>query len=70
VDEGLKSLRMALNAGFEDYPKVRSDPNLASLQASPKFAELVDQYDEPVINWRAVQSTMGVFGKLFGGDKK
>lgn len=46
-------------------PQVRSDKNLAGLRDSPRFKEVVDKYDEPVINWDAVQSTFGVFGKLF-----
>ncbi|WIA37077.1 hypothetical protein OEZ86_014050 [Tetradesmus obliquus] len=69
VDEGLRSLDMAMNCGFEDYAKVRSDKNLAALRASPKFQPLLEKYDEPVINWRAVESTLGVFGKLFKKDK-
>lgn len=47
VDEGLKSLDMAMNCGFEDYEKVRSDKNLANLRTSPKFEPLVEKYDEP-----------------------
>eukprot|EP00882_Tetradesmus_deserticola_P017019 GHRQ01018205.1.p1 GENE.GHRQ01018205.1~~GHRQ01018205.1.p1 ORF type:complete len:171 (+),score=96.20 GHRQ01018205.1:399-911(+) len=69
IDEGLRSLDMAMNCGFEDYAKVRSDKNLANLRASPKFQPLLEKYDEPVINWRAVESTLGVFGKLFKKDK-
>jgi len=65
VDEGLKSLDQALNLGFEDYGKVRADPNLAKLRQSPKFSDVLDKYDEPVINWAAVQGTFGAFGKLF-----
>jgi hypothetical protein len=69
VDEGLRSLDAAMNCGFEDYAKVRSDKNLAGLRSSPKFDTLVEKYDEPVINWRAVESTLNVFGKLFKKDK-
>lgn len=59
-----------MNCGFEDYAKVRSDKNLAGLRGSPKFEALVDKYDEPVINWRAVESTLGIFGKLAKGFGK
>jgi hypothetical protein len=38
---------MAMNCGFEDYAKVRSDKNLANLRASPKFEPLLEKYDEP-----------------------
>jgi hypothetical protein len=49
----------------QDYGKVRSDPNLVKLRESPKFSEVLDKYDEPVINWGAIQGTFGAFGKLF-----
>lgn len=68
MDEGIKSLKVALNAGFDDYPKVRSDKNLATIQKSPKFTELIDQYDEPVIDWAAIKGTFGAFGKMFKKD--
>jgi len=44
---------------------VRTDKNLARLRDSPKFGALMDRYDEPVINWAAVQGTFGALGKLF-----
>lgn len=69
VDEGLKSLDMAMNCGFEDYEKVRSDKNLSNLRTSPKFEKLINSYDEPVINWEAINNTFGAFGKLFKKDK-
>jgi hypothetical protein len=65
VDEGLRSLDLAMAAGFEDYAKVRSDKNLAAVRASPKFEKLINAYDEPVINWGAVQGTFGFLGKVF-----
>jgi hypothetical protein len=65
VDEGLKSLDMAMNCGFEDYSKVRNDKNLAQLRTSPKFEKLINSYDEPVINWDAINNTFGAFGKIF-----
>jgi len=65
VDEGLKSLETAMSAGFEDYSKIRSDKNLEGLRKSPKFNAVIDKYDEPVINWDALNS----FKSLFGGKK-
>lgn len=65
VDEGLRSLEQALNLGFEDYQKVRSDKNLVKLRESPKFDDVINKYDEPVINWDAINNTFGAFGKLF-----
>jgi hypothetical protein len=55
VDAGLEALRLALASGFEDYPKVRQDPNLAGLRSSPKFKQLIDQYDEPLLNEGAIK---------------
>jgi len=65
VEEGLRSLDLAMSAGFEDYPKVRSDKNLAKLRTNPKFEKLINAYDEPVINWGAVKSTFGFLDKVF-----
>ncbi|GBF94159.1 hypothetical protein Rsub_07146 [Raphidocelis subcapitata] len=67
MDEGLKALEKALSLGFEDYGKVRSDPNLKRLrdESGARFEELVNSYDEPVINMEAIKATFGVFGKLF-----
>ncbi len=55
VDAGLEALEAALSAGFEQYNKVRTDPNLESLRKSPKFKKLIDQYDEPIINEGALK---------------
>ena len=41
--------------GFEQFSKIRSDPNLAPLRASPKFKPLLDKYDEPVLALGAMQ---------------
>lgn len=69
ADEGLRSLDMAMNCGFEDYQKVRSDKNLANVRTSPKFEKLINAYDEPVINWSAIEGTFGAFKGLFGNKK-
>ena len=55
VDAGLEALGEALAAGFEQFGKVRSDPNLDALRTSPKFKTLIDSYDEPVINDNAIK---------------
>jgi hypothetical protein len=46
---------------------VRSDPNLKRLreETGSRFEELVNSFDEPVINMEAIKATFGVFGKLF-----
>ena len=50
VDAGLEALDTCLKAGFDQFGKVRSDPNLEALRTSPKFKSLIDQFDEPVID--------------------
>merc|ERR1719316_2592718 len=47
-DLGLKALRDSLNAGFDDYKKIKTDPDLKELREMDpkKFKELIDQYDE------------------------
>jgi len=58
-----------MNCGFEDYQKVRSDKNLATVRTNPKFEKLINAYDEPVINWAAIEGTFGAFKGLFGNKK-
>ena len=55
VDAGLEALEAALSAGFEQFNKVRTDPNLDALRKSPKFKTLIDSYDEPVFNDNAIK---------------
>ncbi|BDA41945.1 Protein MET1, chloroplastic [Coccomyxa sp. Obi] len=61
VDAGLEALESALSAGFEQYNKVRTDPNLETLRKSPKFKKLIDQYDEPIINEGALKALKNIF---------
>lgn len=61
VDAGLEALDSALASGFEDYVKVRKDPNLAKLRESPKFTKLINIYDEPFINEAAVNAIKNLF---------
>lgn len=58
---GLEALDSALAAGFENYEKVRSDPNLANLRKSDRFKVLIDRYDEPIINEAALNAIKGLF---------
>lgn len=59
TDEGIRSLEQALNLGFEDFKQCRTDKNLAKLRESAKFDEVLNKYDEPVINMEAVKATFG-----------
>lgn len=55
IEAGLEALESAMANGFEQYSKIRSDPNLANLRKSKKFTELINKYDEPVINENAIK---------------
>ena len=51
VDAGLDSLEAALRSGFEQFNKVREDPNLDNLRKSERFDKIINQYDEKVIDF-------------------
>lgn len=61
VDAALESLNSALAAGFDDYQKVRDDPNLAEARKSEDFAAVVNKYDESIINENAMRVLKGLF---------
>lgn len=68
VDPGLEALDAALAAGFSDYGKVRSDPNLAKLREDKAaFGRVINKYDEPIINEAAVAAIKNLFS--FGRKK-
>lgn len=50
MDAGIEALETCLKSGFDQFGKVRSDPNLEQLRKSSKFTELIDRFDEPVID--------------------
>lgn len=43
--EAIKSLEEAFNSGFDNYATVRSDPDLAALQDTNEFNELMKEYE-------------------------
>lgn len=51
VDAGLDSLEAALRSGFEQFNKVREDPNLDNLRKNERFDKIINQYDEKVIDF-------------------
>ncbi|KAL4854760.1 hypothetical protein ACK3TF_004676 [Chlorella vulgaris] len=61
ADSGLEALNAALASGFEDYDKVRKDPNLANVRKSPNFTKVLNRYDEPIINEGAIKALKSLF---------
>lgn len=51
VEPGLDALETALKSGFEQFNKVRQDPNLDNLRKSDRFDKIINQYDEKVIDF-------------------
>jgi len=62
VNAGLEALEQALVSGFDDYGKIRNEPNLANVRASPDFKPLINRFDEPIFNEDVVKSIKGLFG--------
>ena len=47
VDAGLEALDSAMKTGFQQFDKIRSDPNLENLRKDEaRFKETVEKYDE------------------------
>ncbi|XP_061363482.1 protein MET1, chloroplastic [Gastrolobium bilobum] len=67
IQAALSSLEEALDAGFEDFKRIRTDPDLANVRASEEFDPLMKRFDESFINENAINAIKSLFG-LF--DKK
>lgn len=62
IEAGLSALGDAMEAGYEDYQTIRTDPDIANLRSSEKFKPLLDKYDEPFINENAINAIKNLFG--------
>ncbi|OVA00853.1 PDZ domain [Macleaya cordata] len=62
LQAGLSALEDALKAGFEDFNRVRTDPDLANLRTSPEFDPLMKRFDESFINENAINAIKSIFG--------
>ncbi|XP_019155679.1 PREDICTED: uncharacterized protein LOC109152439 [Ipomoea nil] len=62
IQAGLSALEDALQAGFEDFKRVRTDPDLAGLRASEDFEPLLKKFDESFINENAINALKSLFG--------
>jgi len=45
LDAALKAMAQCLQAGYEGFEELRSDPDLAALRSDPRFAELLARFE-------------------------
>uniref|UniRef100_A0A7N0THN8 PDZ domain-containing protein n=1 Tax=Kalanchoe fedtschenkoi TaxID=63787 RepID=A0A7N0THN8_KALFE len=62
IQAGLSALEDALKAGYEDFKRIRSDPDLANIRASEDFDPLLKRFDETFINENAINAIKSIFG--------
>ncbi|XP_052186116.1 protein MET1, chloroplastic [Diospyros lotus] len=62
IQAGLSALEDALEAGFEDFKRIRTDPDLANIRASEEFDPLLKRFDESFINENAINAIKSLFG--------
>ncbi|CAN6165257.1 unnamed protein product [Urochloa humidicola] len=62
IEAGISALEDALKAGYEDFKRIRSDPDLENLRKSEKFDPLLKNYDESFINEKALDAIKSLFG--------
>ncbi|XP_062171241.1 protein MET1, chloroplastic [Alnus glutinosa] len=67
IQAGLSALEEALQSGFEDFKRIRTDPDLANIRTSEEFDPLLKRFDESFINENAINAIKSIFG-IF--DKK
>ncbi|KAJ6387729.1 hypothetical protein OIU77_026328 [Salix suchowensis] len=62
LQAGLSALQDAMEAGFEDFKRIRTDPDLSNLRTSEEFETLVKRFDESFINENAINAIKSLFG--------
>ncbi|KAJ4827133.1 uroporphyrin-III C-methyltransferase [Turnera subulata] len=62
IQAGLSALEDALKFGFDNYERVRTDPDLANIRASEEFDPLLKRFDESFINENAIDAIKSLFG--------
>ncbi|PIN18636.1 hypothetical protein CDL12_08696 [Handroanthus impetiginosus] len=62
VQAGLSALEDAMEAGFEDFKRIRTDPDLAYVRTSEEFDPLLKKFDESFINENAINAIKSLFG--------
>ncbi|KAL2239157.1 uncharacterized protein LOC105170205 [Sesamum indicum] len=62
IQAGLSALEDAMEAGFEDFKRIRTDPDLANIRTSEDFEPLLKKFDESFINENAINAIKSLFG--------
>ncbi|KAH6823708.1 TCP-1/cpn60 chaperonin family protein [Perilla frutescens var. hirtella] len=62
IQAGLSALRDAMEAGFEDFKRIRTDPDLENIRKSEEFEPLMKKFDESFINENAINAIKSLFG--------
>lgn len=62
IQAGLSALEDAMKEGYEDFKRIRTDPDLANLRASENFEPLLNRFDESFINENAINAIKSLFG--------
>ncbi|XP_059628756.1 protein MET1, chloroplastic [Cornus florida] len=62
IQAGLSALKDAMESGFEDFKRIRTDPDLANIRTSEEFEPLLKRFDESFINENAINAIKSLFG--------
>lgn len=62
IKAGVSALEEAMQAGYEDFKRIRTDPDLAGLRTSEEFEPLLKRFDESFINENAINAIKSLFG--------
>jgi len=63
TDAAVDALKAALISGFDDYKMIRGDASLETVRKDPRFKQLIDRFDEPLLNENAMKVLKGMFGR-------
>ncbi|KAK3126474.1 hypothetical protein QOZ80_7AG0557150 [Eleusine coracana subsp. coracana] len=61
IQASLSAVEEALKAGYEDFKRIRTDPDLANLRKTEEFDRLLKNYDESFINDSAINAIKSLF---------
>ncbi|CAI9768677.1 unnamed protein product [Fraxinus pennsylvanica] len=62
VQAGLSALEDALKGGFEDFKRIRTDPDLAKIRISEDIEKVMKKFDEAFISENAIDAIKSIFG--------